>query len=106
LYIESLLHITDLNQTYSFYRNIYGSHPYYSEVRDGKAHSVLLMNSHGMDAVTAKGRITYKVIGGVFDFYFFAPKSGSPKDVSIAYTDLIGKPMMPCKLIELLIKKS
>jgi alpha-glucosidase len=57
------------------------------------------MNSHGMDAVTAEGRITYKVIGGVFDFYFFAPKSGQPNDVSIAYTDLIGKPMMPCKFI-------
>ncbi|KAI8971501.1 alpha glucosidase [Mycotypha africana] len=78
-----------------FYRNIYGSHPYYSEIRDGKAHGVLLMNSHGMDVVTADNRITYKVIGGILDFYFFVPKSGSPNDVSIAYTDLIGKPLMP-----------
>ncbi|KAF1796868.1 glycoside hydrolase family 31 protein [Mucor lusitanicus] len=78
-----------------FYRNVYGAHPYYQEVRDGKAHGALLMSSHGMDVVTTEGRITYKVIGGVFDFYFFAPKSGKPNDLSIAYTDLIGKPMMP-----------
>ncbi|KAI8081129.1 alpha glucosidase [Thamnidium elegans] len=77
------------------YRNIYGSHPFYTEIRDGKAHAALLMSSHGMDVVTTEGRITYKVIGGVLDFYFFVPKSGKPNDVSIAYTDLIGKPMMP-----------
>ncbi|KAG2214664.1 hypothetical protein INT46_005681 [Mucor plumbeus] len=78
-----------------FYRNIYGSHPYYQEVRDGKAHGALLMSAHGMDVITTEGRITYKVIGGILDFYFFAPKSGQPKDLSIAYTDLIGKPLMP-----------
>ncbi|KAG2204032.1 hypothetical protein INT47_007026 [Mucor saturninus] len=77
------------------YRNIYGSHPFYTEIRDGKAHAALLMSSHGMDIITTEGRITYKVIGGVLDFYFFVPKSGKPNDVSIAYTDLIGKPMMP-----------
>lgn len=53
------------------------------------------MSSHGMDVITTEGRITYKVIGGVLDFYFFAPKSGQPNDLSIAYTDLIGKPLMP-----------
>lgn len=77
------------------YRNIYGSHPFYTEIRKGKAHAALLMSSHGMDIITTEGRITYKVIGGVLDFYFFVPKSGKPNDVSIAYTDLIGKPMMP-----------
>ncbi|KAI8355100.1 alpha glucosidase [Choanephora cucurbitarum] len=78
-----------------FYANIYGSHPYYMEVRDGKAHSALLLSAHGMDVITTEGRITYKVIGGILDFYFFVPKSGSPNDVTIAYTDLIGKPLMP-----------
>ncbi|KAG1085424.1 hypothetical protein G6F42_021405 [Rhizopus arrhizus] len=47
-----------------FYRNIYGAHPYYQEVRNGKAHGALLMSSHGMDVITTEGRITYKVIGG------------------------------------------
>ncbi|KAI7901599.1 alpha glucosidase [Cokeromyces recurvatus] len=78
-----------------FYGNIYGSHPYYSEVRDGKSHGVFLLSSHGMDVITVDGRITYKVIGGILDFYFFVPKSGTAGDLSIAYTDLIGKPMMP-----------
>jgi alpha-glucosidase len=84
-----------LTYIYSMYRNIYGSHPFYTEIRKGKAHAALLMSSHGMDVITTEGRITYKVIGGVLDFYFFVPKSGKPNDVSIAYTDLIGKPMMP-----------
>jgi alpha-glucosidase len=55
------------------------------------------MNAHGMDVITETNRITYKVIGGVLDFYFFVPKDGSPNSVSTAYTDLIGKPFMPCK---------
>lgn len=86
-----------MHNVFSFYENIYGSHPYYSEVRDGKAHGVLLLNAHGMDVVTTDGRITYKVLGGVLDFYFFAPKTATPNALSVAYTDLIGKPMMVCK---------
>jgi alpha-glucosidase len=53
------------------------------------------MNQYGMDIVTTEGRITYKVIGGVLDFYFFIPKDGNPNSVAKLYTDLIGKPMMP-----------
>ncbi|KAI8981496.1 alpha glucosidase [Pilobolus umbonatus] len=78
-----------------FYRNIYGSHPYYAEIRDGKAHGVLLMSSHGMDVITAQSRITYKVIGGIFDFYFFVPTDSTPNSLSVSYTDLVGKPFLP-----------
>lgn len=83
-----------------FFQNIYGAHPFYMEIRDGKAHGALLVNAHGMDVMTVEGRITYKVIGGILEFYFFVPDDNKPNGVSKAYTDLVGKPMMPGKYKE------
>ncbi|KAL1929570.1 hypothetical protein VTP01DRAFT_1708 [Rhizomucor pusillus] len=79
-----------------FYANVYGAHPYYNEIRsNGKAHGTLLLNAHGMDVFFAEGRITYKIIGGILDFYFFIPKDSKPNSVLHSYTDLVGKPFMP-----------
>lgn len=49
-----------------------------------------------MDVFFAEGRITYKIIGGILDFYFFIPKDSKPNSVLHSYTDLVGKPFMPC----------
>ncbi|KAG0344478.1 hypothetical protein BG004_004450 [Podila humilis] len=73
--------------------NVYGSHPFYLEMRDGVAHGVFLRNSNGMDVVISPSKLTYKVIGGVFDFTVFL--GPSPANVIDQYTELIGRPQMP-----------
>ena len=57
-----------------------------------------MLNAHGMDVFFSEGRVTYKVIGGILEFYFFVPKDARPNSVLEAYTDLVGKPFMPGKL--------
>ncbi|GAA0168116.1 glucosidase [Lithospermum erythrorhizon] len=92
------------NDPYTLYTNdvsainintdLYGSHPVYMDLRKIKgvpyAHGVLLFNSNGMDVFYRGDSLTYKVIGGVLDFYFF--NGPTPLDVVDHYTQFIGRP--------------
>jgi len=49
--------------------NEYGTHPFYLEMRQGKAHGVFLRNSNGMDVAVYSNLLTYRVIGGIIDLY-------------------------------------
>lgn len=75
-------------------KNIYGSHPFYLEVRPRSAglasHGVFLLNSHGMDVLLKPGALEYRVLGGTFDFYFFA--GSSPTEVVEQYSEVVGRP--------------
>ncbi|RIA97248.1 glycosyl hydrolases family 31 protein [Glomus cerebriforme] len=72
--------------------NVYGAHPFYMELRKGKAHGVFLFNSNGMDILYEDGKLTYKVIGGILDFYIFL--GPSPIEVVEQYSELIGYPCL------------
>ncbi|ERN03942.1 hypothetical protein AMTR_s00079p00035400 [Amborella trichopoda] len=69
------LYTTDISAI-NLNSDLYGSHPFYMDLRKGSnAHGVLLLNSNGMDVFYSGSSLTYKVIGGIFDFYFFAGPS-------------------------------
>ncbi|XP_027364796.1 alpha-xylosidase 1-like [Abrus precatorius] len=87
------LYTTDISAI-NLNADLYGSHPVYMDLRNegGKAyaHGVLLLNSNGMDVFYSGTSLTYKVIGGVLDFYFFA--GPTPLNVVDQYTSFIGRP--------------
>ncbi|CAG8717188.1 1236_t:CDS:2, partial [Acaulospora morrowiae] len=76
-----------------FAENVYGVHPFYIEIRNGTAHGVFLRNSNGMDVSITPLKLNWKVIGGVFDFYFFL--GPTPEDVIAQYTKVVGRPALP-----------
>lgn len=77
-----------------FNSNLYGAHPFYLQVKDGKAHGVFLLNSNGLDVSLGSDTVTFKAIGGVIDLYVFV--GSTPQAVVQQYTSVIGRPaMMP-----------
>eukprot|EP00455_Lapot_gusevi_P052648 TRINITY_DN8042_c0_g1_i4.p1 TRINITY_DN8042_c0_g1~~TRINITY_DN8042_c0_g1_i4.p1 ORF type:complete len:941 (-),score=307.12 TRINITY_DN8042_c0_g1_i4:52-2874(-) len=76
--------------------NTYGSHPFYLRMEEGKgtAHGVFLYNSNAMETyLSSRGSLTYRVTGGLFDFYFLM--GPAPADVIQQYTEIVGRPYLP-----------
>ncbi|KAI4589788.1 hypothetical protein MJG53_000837 [Ovis ammon polii x Ovis aries] len=73
----------------------YGFHPYYMALEDeNNAHGVLLLNSNAMDVTfQPMPALTYRMIGGILDFYMFL--GPSPEVVTKQYHEVIGQPVMP-----------
>ncbi|KAL8564096.1 hypothetical protein ACOMHN_034573 [Nucella lapillus] len=79
-------------------RNLYGSHPFYLNLESsGNAHGVFLLNSNAMQVdlqpYQEKGAITYRVTGGILDFFVLSGPSA--EDVVRQYVGLVGYPSMP-----------
>ncbi|ORX87591.1 hypothetical protein BCR32DRAFT_227910 [Anaeromyces robustus] len=73
-------------------QNLYGSHPFYIEIIDGKAYGFFLRNSHGMEFTIKNNVLTIQVIGGNFDMYFFM--GPTMDDVVKQYYKVIGAPAL------------
>ena len=72
--------------------NLYSSFPIYLQMVDGSAHGGMMMNSNGMDIVLGATTLTYKMLGGIIDFYVFI--GSTPIDVMAQYTSIVGRPTM------------
>ncbi|KAL6505730.1 NAD(P)H-dependent D-xylose reductase (XR) [Orobanche hederae] len=87
------LYTTDISAI-NLNADLYGSHPVYMDLRnvEGKAyaHAVLLLSSNGMDVLYRGDSLTYRVIGGILDLYFFS--GPAPLAVVDQYTEFIGRP--------------
>ncbi|KNC74142.1 hypothetical protein SARC_13303, partial [Sphaeroforma arctica JP610] len=73
--------------------NLYGAHPHFVEIRNGKAHGVLLRNSNGQDWRLTKSGLNVVTIGGIIDLFVFA--GPSVDEASRQYQALVGTPWMP-----------
>ena len=74
-------------------QNIYGTHPFHLEMRNGVAHGMFLRNSNGMDVGVFDQFLTYRTTGGILDFYVFI--GPGPEQVIRQYHAVIGTTYMP-----------
>lgn len=78
--------------------NLYGSHPFFMELRQAGAgqalaHGVFLLNSNGMDVELRPDHLTFRVIGGVLDLHLML--GPGPEEVLRQYHQVIGRPALP-----------
>ncbi|XP_051839078.1 sucrase-isomaltase, intestinal [Antechinus flavipes] len=76
--------------------NLYGQHTFFTCIEDdtGLSFGVFLLNSNAMEIfVQPTPIITYRVTGGILDFYIFV--GDNPEHVVQQYVELIGRPAMP-----------
>lgn len=62
-------------------------------MRGDMAHGVFMANNNGMDVILTNNRLTYKMIGGIIDLYFFM--GPTVEEVTKQYHSIIGLPALP-----------
>ena len=62
-------------------------------IADGSASGLLLLNSNAMDVIVTEEAISFRIVGGILDFYFFA--GPTPAAIMEQFTRLVGRPKLP-----------
>lgn len=77
--------------------NAHSVHPMYVETRyengTSSSHGVYARNAHGQDWLLRDKKVTYRTIGGSFDFYFLSGPSAT-EVISQYQTGIVGTPVM------------
>ncbi|KAL9091717.1 MAG: hypothetical protein Q9159_001232 [Coniocarpon cinnabarinum] len=96
-FTQTFWNVYNLDEDLALDVNAHSVHPMYLETRyeqgNSSSHGVYARNAHGQDWLLRPDHLTYRTIGGSFDFYFL---SGSkPKQVISQYqTGIVNTPIM------------
>jgi len=94
--------LNPLSQTYTLWafdhgtpvdQPLYGSHPFHTQMYNGKFHGTFMLNSNAMDVILEPRRLTYKMIGGIVDLFVFVG-STAEQVVQQYQQAVIGTPKM------------
>ncbi|KAL9079123.1 MAG: hypothetical protein Q9157_001963 [Trypethelium eluteriae] len=96
-YTQTFWNAYNLDNDQEFDVNGHSTHPMYLETRYGNgsssSHGVYARNAHGQDWLLRSESLTYRTIGGSFDFYFI--NGPTPKNVISQYqTGIVRTPVM------------
>ncbi|RVD84198.1 uncharacterized protein DFL_005961 [Arthrobotrys flagrans] len=75
------------------HENAYSSMPMFAGIHRGKAFGVYLHNSNALDMIYTEGFMTYKIVGGIVDFFVFLGETY--EDVVKQYQYVTGFPQLP-----------
>ncbi|KAK6335697.1 hypothetical protein TWF696_002461 [Orbilia brochopaga] len=75
------------------HENAYSSLPIFLAMHKGKAFGVYLHNSNALDMVYTESKITWKVVGGILDFFVYT--GPTYEDVIRQHQHVIGYPRLP-----------
>ncbi|KAF3101696.1 hypothetical protein TWF569_005378 [Orbilia oligospora] len=75
------------------HENSYSSMPMFIGMHNGKAFGIYLHNSNALDMIYTKDVMTYKIVGGIVDFFVFLGESY--EDVVKQYQQVTGFPQLP-----------
>ncbi|KAI3387376.1 hypothetical protein SNEBB_006492 [Seison nebaliae] len=81
--------------------NLYGTHPFFiSRLKSNNSFGIILKNSNAMEIIgKSNPSLTYRSIGGIFDFTFFVSSTDNSRssfnEIIHQFMDVIGYPQLP-----------